>query len=80
MIRAFIYILITFHLALPLNEPAPRSLIESFISRFAKTHKNWTQDDVTTSYINKVFADTLEKFYQTHKDALKVYHYGYQEL
>ena len=71
MIRSFIIILITIHLALPSKAPAPQSLIESFISKFAKTHKNWTQDDVTTNYINKVFSDTLEKFYQVHKDALE---------
>jgi hypothetical protein len=71
MIRASICLIIAFHLALPLHEPVPQSLIESFISRFAKTHKNWTQDDMTTSFINKVFSDTLEKFYQFHKDALE---------
>jgi hypothetical protein len=71
MIRTILCLLITTHLTIRVHTPAPHSLIESFISRFAKTHKNWTQDDISISYINKVFSDTLEKFYQIHKDALE---------
>ena len=71
MIRALLCLILTFHLPNALSKSVPQSLIETFISKFAKTHKNWTQDDLTTSYINKVFSDTLEKFYQIHKDALE---------
>ena len=71
MVRVFLCLIITANLTLSLKDPAPKSLIELFISKFAKTHKNWTQDDVTTTYINRIFSDTLEKFYQIHKDALE---------
>ena len=64
-------LIVTIHFAIEINDAAPPSLIESFITKFAKTHKNWTQDNVTTAYINKIFSDTLERFYQIHKDALE---------
>ena len=71
MVRALLCLILISNLSLSEIKHEPQSLIESFISKFARTHKNWTQDDVTTSYINKVFSDTLEKFYQIHKDALE---------
>ena len=71
MIRILFCLILASNIPTSIKESAPQSLIEAFISKFAKTHKNWTQDDVTTTYINRIFSDTLEKFYQIHKDALE---------
>src|SRR2546421_564684 len=71
MIRIIFSLILASHAPISINEHAPQSLIEAFITKFARTHKNWSQDNETISYINKEFSDTLEKFYQLHKDALE---------
>jgi hypothetical protein len=48
-----------------LNSPTDSiSKIQAYIIHFAKTHKNWTQDDNSIRVINTVFADSLSFFYQ----------------
>lgn len=71
MIRIVICLFLSSYLPISIKEPEPKSLIEGFILKFSRTHKNWSQDNETISYINKVFSDTLEKYYQLHKDALE---------
>ena len=46
------------------------SKIKTFISHFSRIHKNWTQNDVTTKFVNSVFADSLIKFYKNESDGI----------
>jgi hypothetical protein len=66
---AFVFIFACF--SFNQKEKPAQSLVESFVTQFAKTHKNWTQDYQTTFQLNQLFADTLERFYQFHKNALE---------